>query len=664
MNASWRWGAAFLLFSALFVPATNSASDTNSTSDTSPASNTTIHTTPPSEFNFLEPEIIRITYVEGDVRLAAPDGKGAIGQNWVQAQPGIPLEQGDTVSTGTGRAEIELEDNSVIYLADNSTLLFENTVSLDDAPTTTAQLVSGTATVDAHPLPNGGLLVETPSSNHISITYPQSDFLRLDSYVDGMAVTPQQDTSTKNEAGAESQLHAGQTVSYEGAFTKIADASQIKPPDEWDRWVQTQRAARKSDMQAALKASGLTDPVPGIIDLYKSGTFSPCAPYGTCWQPSAVTATPPYQDSTQAPAGSEQAQPQSSAAPPAESNQFSAGQNPKPLTRPFIDELDPCVTVSGYEMWDPNKRKWIRMKPYTAQYWDWEECRAGTWIYTEEENGGSNFVLVLHHEKHHRHHHHHHPPVCWVRVGGKTGFVPRNPADKKGQPPINLKYGLFVPSGKSDEPMKLVQVDPSKGVKLLDEPPKDFREIISILPQASRPAIVGHSLAEAAAPAKVSAGLPESKNAKAPIAYDYRKNGFFASGLTSSASRNKSTLLARVDFRPAGPVSSGVWTGVRLSAGGTAIGGAERAEMLAAARGNGSVVLRGGKSGNGGGRVSNSGGRSSGGGGSRGGSGGYSGGRGYGGGGGGGGGGGSRGGGGGGGRSSGGGGGNSGGRPK
>ena len=598
-----------------------------------PASNTTIDATAPSGSNFLEPEIVRITHVEGDVRLAAPHGKGAIGQSWVQAQPGIPLEQGDTVSTGTGRAEIELEDNSVIYLADNSTLLFENMVSLDDAPTTTAQLVSGTATVDAHPLPNGGLLVETPSSNHISITYPQSDFLRVDSYVDGMAVTPQKDTSTKNEAGAESQLHAGQTVTYEGAFTKIADASQIKPPDDWDQWVQAQRAVRESDMQAALKASGLTDPVPGIIDLYKSGTFSPCAPYGTCWQPSAVTSAPPSQDSTQAPAGSQQKQPQSSATPPLESNQFSAGQNPEPLTRPFIDEFDPCVTVRGYEMWDPNKRKWIRMKQYTTyQYWDWEECRAGTWIYTEEENGSGNFVLVLHHEKHHRHHHH--PPICWVRAGGKTGFVPRDPRDKAGKPPINLKYGLFIPSGKSDQSMKLVQVDPSKDVKLLDEPPKDFREIVSILPQAPRPAIVGHSLAEAAASAKVSAGLPESKNAKAPIAYDYKKNGFFASGLTSSASRNKSALVARVDFRPAGPVSSSVWTGVRLSAGGTTIGGPELAEMLAAARGNGSFVRTEGRSGNGRGRVSNSGGRSSGGGGSRGGGGGYSGGRGYGGGGG------------------------------
>ena len=592
MNASRPRGTAFLAALLFLVPAAAFALGQNVVQ-------------PVSGSNFLEPEIVRVIYVEGDVRLAAPDGKNAIGQNWVQVQPGVPIEQGDTVSTGTGRAEIELEDNSVIYLADNSTLLFENMVSLDDVPTTTAQLVSGTATVDAHPLPNGGLLVETPSSNHISITYPQSDFLRVDSYVDGMAVTPQKDTSTKNEAGAESQLHAGQTVIYEGAFTKIADASQIKPPDDWDQWVQAQRAVRESDMQAALKASGLTDPVPGIIDLYKSGTFSPCAPYGTCWQPGAVTSTPPSQDSTQVPASSQQTQSQSSAQPPPESNQFSAGQSPNPFTRPFTNELDPCVTVRGYEMWDPNKRKWIPIKQYTTyQYWDWEECRAGTWIYTEQENGGGNFVLVLHHEKHHRHHHH--PPIRWVRAGGKTGFVPLDPRDKIGKPPINLKYGLFVPSGKPGQPMKLAQVDPSKSVKLLDEPPKDFREVVSILPQAERPAIVGHSLAEAGSPAKLSPGSAEPKNAKASITYDYKKNGFVGSGLPSLGSRDKSTLVARVDFRPIGPTNSGVWTGIRIPANGE-LSGPEIAEVLAA-RGNGPVVRTDGKSMSSGGRASSGGG--------------------------------------------------------
>lgn len=592
MSAFSRW-ATFLVISAVFTPAANSASDTN-TPAISPATDTTVNATPPSGSNFIEPEIVRITYLEGDVRLAAPDGKGAIGQNWVQAQPGIPIERGDTVATGAGRAEIELEDNSVIYLADNSTLLFENMFSLNDAAQTTMQLVSGTATIDAHPLPNGEILVETPSSNHISVTYPQTDFLRVDSYVDGMAVTPQQDTSTKDAAGTESRVRAGQTVTYTETSVKFADASQIKPPNEWDQWVQSRRALRQTDMQAALKASGLTDPVPGLIDLYKTGTFSPCEPYGTCWKPSTVVAAPALQDSTQTSPPSQGTQSQNSAPAAPESNQFSAGQNPNVFVRPFTNDLDPCFTKMGFEQWDPKKRKWVELRQYTTkQYWDWESCRAGEWIYTENEENGGNFVLVLHHEKHH--HHHHHPPVRWVRANGKTGFVPSDPRDKAGKPPLNLKYGLFVPSGKPDQPMKLVQVDPSKNVKLLDEPPKHLSEIDSILPQAKRPEIVGHSLAQAGAPAKVPPSSAESKNAKAAIAYDYKKNGFVASSPTPSASRNKSTLVAQVDFRPVGPAGSGVWTGIRIPASGE-LSGAEIAEVLAAARSNGSAVRTEGKS--------------------------------------------------------------------
>ena len=90
----------------------------------------------------------------------------------MQAQPGVPIEQGVTSATGTGKAEIEFEDQSVLYLADNSTLVFEELVTLDDAPSTLARIGQRHGDDRRAPAAQGGLQVETPSSDLVSLAYP------------------------------------------------------------------------------------------------------------------------------------------------------------------------------------------------------------------------------------------------------------------------------------------------------------------------------------------------------------------------------------------------------------------------------------------------------------------------------------------------------------
>ncbi|HTZ72576.1 MAG TPA: FecR family protein [Candidatus Aquilonibacter sp.] len=588
MNAFWRRGATFLFVLAFSIPAPSSAatlkgSETASLSDTSSGSG-----------DYIEPQIVRLTHVERDVRLSAGDGKGAIGKNWVQALPGIAIEQGYTVATGAGRAEIELEDGSLIYLADNSTLLFEE-LDVYRAPLTRVLLVNGSAVLDAHPLPSGEFAIEVPSSNRITITPPESIFLRVDSYVDGMAVTPLQDTAITNawslqhrDTGPQKiQLRAGQTVVYHGPSASVADPATLTPPDEFDQWAKSRAALRQSDLAAALKASGLSEPVPGLIELYKTGSFSSCVPHGTCWQPSLPAESSP-QSSSPSPQAAPPNQLQSAAA-----NQSPANLPPKPATQIYSYGIRPCVsqTETVNDAWDPKNKKWVEQYQYSGEeYWDWTLCRAGSWIHREH-----GFVLVLHNKKHHPHHHH--PPVCWVRVGGKTGFVPRNPADKKGKPPINLKYGLFVPSGKGNEPAKLVQVDSSRKVAILDDPPKNFREVLPILPAAQRPVIDSRTLAGREVPAK--SGAAEPKEEKSAILYDYGKSRFKSSGVVSSGSAAKSALVAKLDFRGAGSAGWSVWSGIRVSnPGGAAI------ELVRSGGGRSAVVIRGaGGSSLGGGRV-------------------------------------------------------------
>jgi len=59
---------------------------------------------------------VRISWVQGDVRLSRGDGKHTdLNRPWEQAQGGELLEQGFAVATGNGRAEIEFEDGSAAY---------------------------------------------------------------------------------------------------------------------------------------------------------------------------------------------------------------------------------------------------------------------------------------------------------------------------------------------------------------------------------------------------------------------------------------------------------------------------------------------------------------------------------------------------------------------
>ena len=73
------------------------------------------------------PQIVRLSLVQGDVRVAVGKQKGQPEMSpWVQAAANMPLESGFSVVTGKGRAEIEFEDASTMYLGENSALTFDD----------------------------------------------------------------------------------------------------------------------------------------------------------------------------------------------------------------------------------------------------------------------------------------------------------------------------------------------------------------------------------------------------------------------------------------------------------------------------------------------------------------------------------------------------------
>jgi FecR protein len=548
-------------------------------------------------------QLVRLSYVQGDVRFNRGDAKEPdLKKPWEQAEVNLPIEQNFALATGAdGRAEIEFESGSIIYVAENSVILFEQLAMKDGVPTTRLELVSGTVTTGLESVPKELFVIDTPTGQ-LQIKYPESSFVRLDSYLDGMAFTPQSDSGWDFALNSRSKTHIlkGQTLTFEdGQPLRLDGAGLSKAPNDWDQWADARYQARSATMQAALKASGLASPIPGLTDLYANGTFSPCAPYGTCWDPSQQRMTP-TQDSHVQP-----------------SSQATAQSGPQVSGTPFVPkpvEFRTLVSQCPFPAWfnktvmatTPLQLDQLSEEAYLwelQQAWSWPVCHYASWIYR-----GDGYRVVIRKRK--RHH-----PVRWVKVGKQTGFVPAHPHDKAGKPPANLKHGLFTVSSKgANLNVEHVDFHPGEAFTALPTAPKEFRSgAYPELAKADPPEIHGRLVARSL-PNANSTG--EKKN-ESKITYDYNKGKFMQSGVELGGHSAKPVVVGQLNSR--GGFSSGSGTGYRGQSGKAGYRGGEtssneRGGYSGGGRSSGSGASSAARSGGGGGF-----GGSSGGGGSRGG---------------------------------------------
>jgi hypothetical protein len=113
-------------------------------------------------------QIVRLSYVEGDVRIARGEQNEKVtGATWEKAVSDLPLETGFSLATGAGRAEIELEDASTLYLGENSVLTFNDLHTTGGVPYSQVALLTGTATLHVRPYMAGEQFVlKTPPIPH------------------------------------------------------------------------------------------------------------------------------------------------------------------------------------------------------------------------------------------------------------------------------------------------------------------------------------------------------------------------------------------------------------------------------------------------------------------------------------------------------------------
>jgi hypothetical protein len=493
------------------------------------------------------PQIVRLNYVEGDVRVSR--GKEAEKQlekesgdaidttGWEQATANLPLQSGYSLVTGTGRAEIEFEDASVVYLADNSVLAFNQLTTRNGIPYTEIALLSGTATLNVQTLLPGECFRLFTPGDSFTILYPKKAYLRVNSYLDAIAVTPQQNVPWY----APLEDAVGKTVTVHNGRPVPAPEMDAAAMAEWDKWVAQRVSARDAELAAVMKAAGLTEPVPGLAEMNGQGKFFACEPYGMCWEPTegwggdkaevaqaeahpgAASGSASAPDDTQPAAPVVRVAPSDDQASPATAPKVSgapkaSGQSAADAylashpgaTLLTEDYIFPCSEFAVRDLIavDPVTGKQTIVASESAT--DGYPYFAG-WPYTvgvphrmfsslrlseslwgfDGFNGFNGYEPwdwgVCHAGGWIRWQHryvwvvgtkrHHRRPVRWVKRGREVGYVPIHPRDVAGKPPINLKDGLFKPTKKGDSiTVERVNIKEGKPVALMSEAPKEFRK--------------------------------------------------------------------------------------------------------------------------------------------------------------------------------------------
>jgi hypothetical protein len=523
---------------------------------------------------------VLIASVQGDVRISnGQDHHPDLNTPWQEALGGEPVVEGSALSTGNGRAEIEFENGSTVYLAENSLLLFKELRAPGDRVVSRMALATGTATFSMQPAIREFFFIDTPTAQ-LELSETEKFFVRIEAYLDGTAITAegQHGQPVVWRDGRHLQLLKGKTVFFQDgevipppARSTQAEAPGTTPfrwtmPDfqlpalaflynridemypgprdeetqaasEWDAWVSSRVEQRNAATAAALKASGLSSPIPGLVDLYEQGRFFNCEPYGTCWEPTEPEAV--EENPQPLPAANRQ----SSA--PAQSNPVFQSQTVQ--WRQFLGGwCNPgrSVVVTRVAQSPEELRQLLAMKDameHTSIGFNRYSvvCNNGYWIRSRRRyvrvvtRGCTGAKCVVHA-----------PRPVWVRMGKKVGFVPPHPNDVKGKPPINLKEGMLIAPSKPGEPIERMALEPSQKVTVLDKAPREVQsEPVNPALRVSAPEIHAHLLQEAFP----SRSLSLSARAVPQITYDYRSHHFLTPASAGAGGKSKAVPVGGID---------------------------------------------------------------------------------------------------------------------
>lgn len=463
------------------------------------------------------PQMVWLNYVRGDVTFSpGSDGNPKLGKEWLPANAGQVIQDGYTLVTQLGRAEIEFEDGTVVFLADNSALEFDTlwAATANDF-VTYVDLLTGTVTV-SHPA--GSVLnLETPVMTmrivDSEVTHVQTALdgvvirqiegsHRLVSYGDGIFLSPGESAVyvehhliplTPTETAREQE----QMQQWSSGTVRQPEMTQALPKDEWDEWVEQRLARRQKLITEGLKESGLEEPIPGLAGLVEAGKFFDCAPYGKCWQPNEPaelkpTAYPVAVEplmTGQAAVGPRMLGDAETMAEPIP--QSATGQRTPRTGGGTILVNSTMVTRCPMQAWQVAAAAQNGGAQSTPQYapcfaGSWPSADLSRWISTnpcdyidpvtgqrmlrpECFNAYNTWIVG----RRHRH------PCHFVKAGRhQIGIVPRQPGDRSGHPLGNAKSGVLTLAIEKGSLHAGIERAPAKGVHVVSNVPNSMQHAV------------------------------------------------------------------------------------------------------------------------------------------------------------------------------------------
>ena len=115
--------------------------------------------------------IVRLSFVEGSVQYQR------LGQDWQDARLNLPIQEGFTIRTADGYAEVEFEDSLTLRLATNAIVEFTGLALQNGGRVTRVTIPQGTAIISAK-IRRGDAV--TVAAADLSINVPRNGRFRVD----------------------------------------------------------------------------------------------------------------------------------------------------------------------------------------------------------------------------------------------------------------------------------------------------------------------------------------------------------------------------------------------------------------------------------------------------------------------------------------------------
>jgi hypothetical protein len=221
--------------------------------------------------------IVRLSYVEGDVQIVRADHSN----RWELAAMNMPVEQGFAIGTNEGRAEVEFEHGSMLWLAPNSVVQFTELALSNGGRITRMTVSEGIATVEASLASGDTFEVATPN---FSVTPSKNAEFKIGVHGKSAAVTVLNGKVLVGDHGSTQQVAKGLTFVEEDAKTPKTAMVQGPKPDQWDHWVDNRSTAERQGTAEAMVNTNAPFTY-GMADLADYGSWNYYPGFGYGWQP-------------------------------------------------------------------------------------------------------------------------------------------------------------------------------------------------------------------------------------------------------------------------------------------------------------------------------------------------------------------------------------------